>query len=71
MQLRWKTFEMVAETKELPQDWFEKFFGIKPTVMKYHRAKMPILQVSYDGVTWHDVPNAPPIPYKEWSDENT
>lgn len=46
-------------------------FGPKLRVEKFNVIKKPILQVSYDGVTWHDVPNAPPIPYKEWSDENT
>ena len=71
MKLRWKTFEHKMKTKELPQDKLEKFFGIKPTVIEYHQYKLPVLQVSHDDVTWHDVPYLPPIPPEEQSDENT
>jgi hypothetical protein len=68
MQLRWKTFE--AGLKDMKVRNYD-LFGPKLRLEKFNVKKKPILQVSYDGVTWHDVPNAPPIPYEEWSDENT
>lgn len=69
MKLRWKTFESGVITRELPRDKLDKFFGIKPTVVQYRQFRAPVLQVSFDDATWHDVQHEPPIPYEEWTNE--
>lgn len=68
MKLRWKTFEWGL--KDMPYKSYG-LFGEKTCLQKINVKRKPILQVSYDDVTWHDVPSAPPVPYEERSDEQT